>query len=183
MHDTITARRFSSTATAEIYNPSTDVWKLMGSLHVSRNNEGSWSLTASMTTGVFNPTGVLLANNDVLIANAAQFYNPVTASWVNTGALPETAGNPLRATLLSNGNVLASGTDCNYSGCGHVPTDTCFLFATESNTWSVTGSMNQARIDHTSTLLTSGKVLIAGGISRGIGTGATVLSSAELYTP
>jgi hypothetical protein len=136
-----------------------------------------------MAKGIFSPTPVLLTNNDVLIANEAQFYNPAKVAWVNTGALPKTAENPIRATLLNTGNVLASGTVCAYSGCGHVPTSTCFLYTTSTNLWSVTGSMNQARVGHTSTLLPSGKVLVAGGYSRVLGGGITVLSSAELYTP
>jgi hypothetical protein len=134
-----------------------------------------------MSKGVYNPAPALLANNDVLIANEAQFYNPVTAAWVNTGAFPKTAENPIRASLLNNGNVLASGSVCAYSGCGHVPTSACFLYTTSTNSWSTTGSMNQARVGHTSTLLPGGKVLVAGGYTRG--TGGGVLSSAELYTP
>jgi Galactose oxidase, central domain/Kelch motif len=153
--------------TAELYNPSS----------------GVWSVTGSMITGIYSPASALLGNNDVLIANAAQFYSPTTASWAKTGPLPRTAENPLRATLLPNGNVLASGTNCSYSGCGHVPTATCFLYTTSTNSWSVTGKLNQPRIDHTSTLLLNGKVLIAGGLDRGLGTGITILGSAELYTP
>ena len=115
--------------------------------------------------------------------DAAQFYNPASASWVSTGPLPKTAANPRRATLLLNGNVLASGTNCSYSGCGHVPTATCFLYKTANNSWSVTGTLNQPRIDHTSTLLLNGKVLVAGGLDRGLDTAIIILSSAELYTP
>ena len=122
-------------------------------------------------------------NNDVLIANAAQFYDPAKAAWVKTGALPRTAANPIRASLLNTGNVLASGTVCSYSGCGGVPTETCFLYITATNSWSLAGRMNHSRVGHTSTLLPSGKVLLAGGWTRGLGTPIVILSSAELYTP
>ena len=147
---------------AELYNPSTALW----------------TVTGSMAKGIFSPAAVLLINNDVLIANAGQFYNPTSAAWADTDALPKAAENPVRATLLSTGNVLASGTVCSYSGCGHVPSTACFLYTASTNSWSETGFMNHARVNHTSTLLPSGKVLIAGGDSRG-----TVLSSAELYAP
>jgi hypothetical protein len=153
--------------TTELYNPSS----------------GVWSVTGSMISGIVNPASTLLGSNDVLIANAAQLYNPASASWTGTGPLPRTAGNPLRATLLPNGNVLASGTVCTYSGCGHVPSAACFLYTTSTNSWSVTGSMNQPRIDHTSTLLLNGKVLVAGGLDRTLSAGFKILSSAELYTP
>jgi hypothetical protein len=43
--------------------------------------------------------------------------------------------------------------------------------------------ISQARIDHTSTLLLNGMVLVAGGLDRSLSAGFTILSSAELYTP
>jgi hypothetical protein len=152
---------------SELYNPST----------------GEWSLTAGMRLANSSPAdAVLLTNNDVLIADDAQFYTPGTASWTSTGVLPKTAGLPTVASLLNNGNVLASGTRCNYRGCGGAASDICFLYAFSSNTWSVTGSMNESRLSHTSTRLPSGKVLVAGGYAH-VASEPTVLSSAELYTP
>lgn len=121
---------------------------------------------------------LLLTNGDAMVANAAQFYNPATAAWTITGSFPpHTARPPELATLLDNGNVLGSGTYCDYSGCGATSTATCFLYTTSANSWSVTGSMDQRRTHHTSTLLPSGKVLVAGGY-----VAPEVLASAELYT-
>jgi hypothetical protein len=48
-----------------------------------------------------------------------------------------------------------------------------------SGTWSVTGSLNTARDEHTATLLPNGKVLVAGGID----IGSTNTVTAELYDP
>src|SRR5690349_12722726 len=48
-----------------------------------------------------------------------------------------------------------------------------------SGTWTITGSLNAARFEHTATLLVNGVVLVSGG---GNGTGNT-LASAELYDP
>jgi hypothetical protein len=152
-------------AGAELYNPST----------------GKWSLTASMQSANPSPTTpVLLSNNNVLIADETQFYNPGSASWTSTGPLPKTAGAPIVASLLNTGNVLASGTRCNYSGCGDAPSTVCFLYTFSGNTWSAAGSMHQARLGHTSTLLPSGKVLVVGGYS----TNSFIpINGAELYTP
>jgi hypothetical protein len=52
------------------------------------------------------------------------------------------------------------------------------LIAQTSGTWTVTGSLNTARADHTATLLPNGQVLVAGGKSA---TG--ILASAEIYNP
>ena len=43
--------------------------------------------------------------------------------------------------------------------------------------WTYTGNLNRPRYEHTATLLSNGKVLVAGGVAYG------VLSSAELYDP
>jgi hypothetical protein len=50
--------------------------------------------------------------------------------------------------------------------------------AQSPGTFTTTGAMAASRVQHTATLLSTGKVLITGGIQ-----GATVLSSAELYDP
>ena len=52
------------------------------------------------------------------------------------------------------------------------------LYDPASETWMATGSLGHARFGHTATLLASGKVLVAGGFSRG-----AALNSTELYDP
>jgi N-acetylneuraminic acid mutarotase len=165
------------------YNTSNTTTTGLTSVELYEPSTGKWTLTASMTA-LFGPTTpVLLTNNDVLIASEVEFYNPATAAWTSTGPLPipKTAGPPSLATLLNTGNVLASGTRCTYSGCGGAATTICFLYAFSSNTWSVAGDMNQARLSHTSTLLPNGQVLVAGGYAH-VASEPIVLSSAELYT-
>jgi N-acetylneuraminic acid mutarotase len=51
--------------------------------------------------------------------------------------------------------------------------------AARSGTWATTGNLITARSQHTATLLTNGKVLVAGGI----GPSGTILQTAELYDP
>jgi Galactose oxidase, central domain len=52
-----------------------------------------------------------------------------------------------------------------------------------SGTWTVTGSLNTARVQHTATLLPNGRVLVAAGYEGLSFTPSNVLSTAELYDP
>jgi hypothetical protein len=129
----------------------------------------------------------LLTNGDALVANDAQFYIPGSATWSTTGPLPTVAQPPTKAVVLANGNVLATGCQCkttnkNYP-CGFGPTRVADLYNFSTNSWSQTGSLNYARFYHTMTVLSSGKVLVAGGFYRSPTNNTQILSSAELYTP
>ena len=53
------------------------------------------------------------------------------------------------------------------------------LYDPATGTWTLTGRLNTARLHHTAALLTSGKVLVAGGVNGH----SNYLSSAELYDP
>jgi len=59
----------------------------------------------------------------------------------------------------------------------------CRLYDSSTNSWLLTGSMNQARASHTATLLQNGQVLVAGGSVKNQNGTFTILASAELYTP
>ena len=96
------------------------------------------------------------------------------------------------ATLLTNGQVLIAGgyTADNYEA--YQPpelTAETELYDPASDGWPLLGNLNDWHADHTATLLTNGKVLVAGGLtvltvngSRGFNyLGST--GSAELYDP
>jgi N-acetylneuraminic acid mutarotase len=148
---------------------------------------GQWSLTTSIPVSSFESTSpVTLANGHVLISNAAQFYSLSTATWTATGPLPTIAGPPQVAAPLDTGNVLGTGTHCKstkYYSCGFGPTGNAYLYNSSANTWSVTGSMNNARFSHSMTVLPNGQVLVAGGYVHPPQGYLTPLSTAELYTP
>jgi hypothetical protein len=139
-----------------------------------------------MSSGAGLPTTpALLTDGDMLIANDAQFYDPVTTTWTATGSLPTTTLPPTKATTLQNGNVLGAGNECKNSkfyNCGFVSTNAAFLYNFSGNSWSQTGSMKSSRFHQTMTVLLNGQVLVAGGTSGNVN-GSAALNSAELYTP
>lgn len=81
-------------------------------------------------------------------------------------------------TLLPDGKVLAVGGANLDTSTLHSSAE---LFNPSDNSWiATTGNMSTGRQSHTATLLTTGKVLIAGGLGA---TNGTERSSAELYDP
>lgn len=76
---------------------------------------------------------------------------------------------------VAGGKVLSmGGVDSNYTMLASAE-----LFNPTSGTWTLTGSMLQAREYFTAVVLTNGKVLVSGGL----GTSSIVLSESELYDP
>ena len=93
------------------------------------------------------------------------------------------AGRPRAASTpraISHGDVAAQrqgagGRGGNTSGS----LTSAELYDPASGSWTATGSLNTARLDHTATLLPNGKVLVAGGLDSSFNASA----SAELYDP
>jgi hypothetical protein len=135
-------------------------------------------------------TLTLLPNGRVLAAGGfgtngaiatAELYDPITGAWTPTGSLQTSRGSH-SATLLPNGKVLVVG-GADFSG-GNSTTDptraSAEIYDPATGTWTPTASLSQPRQLHTATLLPSGKVLVAGGISYFDGLFPT---TAELYDP
>jgi hypothetical protein len=78
--------------------------------------------------------------------------------------------------LLPNGKVLVAG---GINGGG--PTASAEIYDPATGTWTITGSLNNARFLDTATLLSNGLVLAAGG-NTGYNNG-DIIATAELYDP
>jgi len=98
------------------------------------------------------------------------------ASFSFTGSMTTNRENHT-ATLLTNGLVLVVGGITN-ADAGGVDLASAELFNPNTGTWTLTGTMANARNSHTATLLPNGKVLVAGGAGT-----SGVLSSVELFDP
>jgi hypothetical protein len=134
---------------------------------------GSFSLTAEIDPARQYQTATLLPNGKVLVAGGygsggvgwlidCQLYDPQKSDFVETGRL-STRRDAHTATLLPNGKVLvAGGEEVNERGFS-VLLASAELYDPASGLFSLTGSMVTGRELHTATMMSNGKVLIAGG--------------------
>jgi hypothetical protein len=156
-------------ASAELFDPGTN----------------TFSATGSMAVPQAGNTATLLPNGRVLITGVgtltstngnAELYDPATKTFSVTGPMVENRQGGHCATLLHNGKVLITGgiTDEAEAPSNHVE-----IYDPASGTFHSTSDMAIRRARHTSTLLPSGLVLVAGGqigISGGV-------NNAELFDP
>jgi N-acetylneuraminic acid mutarotase len=152
---------------------------------------GVWSPTGSLVDTHHNGhTATLMHNGRVMVAGGlgagdltvatSATYNPKTGNWVQVGSLNE-ARNMHTATLLKNNMILATGG--LYQGpcepdCIYEIRATAELYNHMTDSWVFTGSMSDARSQHTATTLRDGRVLVTGGNNF-----ASTLSSTEIYDP
>ncbi len=153
--------------------------------------DNRWFQTGPMNAGRRSPRFVLLPNGKVLAIGglqpgsatalaSAEIYDPATANWTSTGSMNYSRRGH-SATLLRNGKVLvAGGYTGSYPSGAYVAV--AELFDPTTGIWTTGSSMSLARGSHTATLLTNGKVLIAGG-TRFLSGGYTEVINADLYDP
>jgi hypothetical protein len=150
-----------------------------------------WTSSGPLPTGVVWDTATLLASGSVLIAGGST--NGADQGAVNTAYL-YTAGNGFTATgsmyanrfyhsasLLSNGMVLVAGGENSNSGI--LSATELYNSSSTVQTFSPGPNLNYPRTQHTATTLNDGTVLIAGGMTGGIGQGEWAIGQAEVYTP
>jgi hypothetical protein len=167
-----------SLASAELYDPKT----------------GTFSRTGSMATARESQTATLLSDGRVLIAGgvpigeanglpsalaSAELYDPATGKFSRTGPMTTARGGHT-ATLLSDGRVLIVGGAARFGPWGGSSSAlaSAEFYDPATGKFSPTGPMTNARYSHTATLLSDGRVLIAGGAK-----GNVIYASAELYDP
>jgi hypothetical protein len=170
-------------STAELYNPATGTWSATGSMTTGRASflmlvlangqvlaaggdgfltsaelynpaTGTWSATGSMPIGNDTNWGVLLQNGEAF--NLVELYQPLTGSWSTTAKDPIGASAPV--VLLPTGDVFAAG-GIQGSSIYHPTTDEWTDFPPPPCT-----TMRQS-CEGGGALLSTGKVLVAGGIT------------------
>ena len=132
----------------------------------------TWTMTNGTTVPHFRHTATRLANGKVLVVGGtinlsvplqAELYDPASGQWAAAGH-PRWPRIGHTATLLLNGTVLVAGGISNDHGYYESPQpQKAEIYDPATNGWREVGTL--LRIDdHTATLLSDGKVLIAGGI-------------------
>jgi Bacterial Ig-like domain (group 3)/IPT/TIG domain/Galactose oxidase, central domain/Kelch motif len=154
---------------------------------VFAQSPGTFTATGNLNVARSDQTATPLQNGLVLLEGgedtggslaSAELYNPATGSFALTGSLNQ-ARSWQTATLLNDGKVLVVGGYYLDESQNVVVLASAELYDPTTGSFTVTGSLNTARMLPTATLLMNGKVLIAGGRDAN----GNTLASAELYDP
>lgn len=157
------------------------------------SSASTWTATGSMTEARTGHTATLLHDGRVLVVGgydgegpptgdvaavrlaSAEIYDPTGDGWSATSGMSiARAGHT--ATLLPDGSVLVVGGAAEDDRLEGGPRSaTAEVYDPSTGTWSVTGSMTEARTFFSATMLPNGIVLVAGGSAN--------YSEAELYDP
>jgi N-acetylneuraminic acid mutarotase len=135
-----------------------------------------WSSKASIpnASGLSKSTCVKLNNGKILLFGGSQNgsapqsnkvfeYTISSDSWVTLTDLPNSLGRELmKSTLINDSIILLTGGLSTISSALEYPT-TNYLYNTNTNTFAPAGNLPIGVINHTSTLLSNGEVLITGG--------------------
>jgi N-acetylneuraminic acid mutarotase len=146
-----------------------------------------WSPTGSMGTRRSGPAGVLLRDGRVLVAggngpgsSSTELFDPPSGTWTTVERMIH-GRTGHSATPLADGTVLIVG---GIGGIGAAAssahTQPAEVYDPAGGTWTATGPMAFNRVGHTATLLSDGRVLVAGGTSQ---SGGQPRSSSEIYDP
>ena len=156
-------------------------------VNTSLNANVTWNVQEGTSGGSIAPSGQYTAPNNTglfhVVAtsvqdptkNAAANVTIVPAGFRPTGNMSDSR-DAHTATLLQGGKVLIAGGDpCLFEGFYYqdCPLSSAELYDPAAGTFAASASMRVTRVFHTATLLSNGKVLVAGGHD----------ASAELYDP
>ena len=154
-------------ATAETYDPVTELWTAA----VPMNDSRSEHTATLLPNGKVLVVGGVRLDGGVAFLAGAELYDGV--QWTSTASL-NTPRFEHTAVLLSDGKVLVAGG----ANPGNVVSGSGEIYDPDLQTWSVTGSLQApGRNVFTATMLEDGKVLVTGGHDGG----SSALATAELY--
>jgi hypothetical protein len=160
-------------ASAELYDPTTGTFSATGSLKNAR----------SLHTATLLKDGrVLIAggHNDTTAPAPAELYDPKTGTFTTTGSLANTRWGHT-ATLLSDGRVLIAGGNIRVGTSSFTATASAEIYDPATAKFTAAADMKNALAWHSATLLSNGRVLLAGGQFGS--TDATYAPAAQVFDP
>ena len=151
----------STLSSAEVFDPVTGQWSPTGDLNVARSEAVAVQLIDGrvMVTG-----GLSRVSGSLVTLNAVEIYDVNRGKWEQAAPMLENRyGHTVN--LLPGGLVLVVG------GLEEVENNTkrfmgsVDVYDPEENTWTPIASTGEPRAYHTATLLTDGRIFVAGGMS------------------
>lgn len=170
----------STIRSAELYDPATGKFTATGAMKATRARHSATLLASGPLAGNVLIAGGTSDESGGDVASA-ELYDPTTGQFTSTGRMSTPRENH-SATWLSPGVVsgtLAGSVLVAGGGVVSAPSDSAEVFNPQTATFSPVGAMTTARTLQAAVLLSSGKVLIAGGQS----SDTDFLQSAELFDP
>ncbi|HYE75384.1 MAG TPA: kelch repeat-containing protein, partial [Blastocatellia bacterium] len=164
---------FGALASAEIYDPRTNSFRAVGSMHAVRLAHRATLL----------PDGkVLITGGQDKVGNkldTAELYDPVTEGFTVISSMHANRDDHT-ATLLKSGLVLIVGGGSRREP-DEGPLASAELYDPIKQRFVVTGSMSVLRYKHSAAMLPDGRVLVMGGSDARMWSGR--YASAEIYDP
>lgn len=148
----------------------------------------AWSLLAPMHQGRIEHTATQLRDGRVLVTggeyiegtwwhvlDSVEIYDPTSQTWTTAAPLNDSRSGHT-ATLLANGKVMVVGGQ-TMDGSTKEPLASVEVFTPHSGRWVHIAPLNEARVGHSVTELTDGRVLVVGGV------GKNGLARPEIFDP
>ncbi|MEM7535169.1 MAG: kelch repeat-containing protein [Chloroflexota bacterium] len=161
----------------ERYDPDADKWHTVASLQIARSDH----------------TATLLSDGRVLViggvgasesggfggGDSAEIYNPATNRWQQIAPMTVGRFNHRTLRLTQEGGrdlILVTGGQASLFEA----LDSVALYDVTANAWIDTIPLQQARYDHTMTLLNDGRIMVTGGRGNGADLDASLRSTTEI---
>jgi N-acetylneuraminic acid mutarotase len=164
---------------AELYDPATGTWRLAANTSIARID----SAATLLADGKVLATG---GANGRYPINSAELYDPAANNWSLTGSM-HTGRYSHSATLLPDDTVLVAGgigqpISCGKDCVGYIPTAAAEIYDEAAGTFTAAAPLRRALARQAATLLSNGRLLVAGG--EGVtATCCIVVPDAAVYTP
>jgi len=169
----------TATSTSNVGTYSSSCSGAVDSNYTITYQNGSVSVTAA-------PLSITASSGSMTYGGTVPTITPSYTGFVNGQTASSLSTQPACSTTATSSSPVGSyssscsgAVDSNYTITYH---NGSVSVTAVPNTFSLTGSLNTARVIHTATLLDNGQVLIAGGLAN-INNNGSALASAELYAP